>query len=187
MDSWQATSVIKQKVFNPSKRLVICEQGIEDLYKEKYKYDEFLKKFRSRLASKVKRDVAEVRGLRGSFADSRSSHIGDNPNFGLETPRNKRLSVSSLPSQKYRSLEKVNSSRSLIKRTDGEADQNKSAKWFTTLRQNDRKEFLQHTSGEISTSTKLFLKYKPGEYTLPPKKQKNRQSTTSPSMRSCNS
>lgn len=33
--SWQTTQVIKQKVFKPSKRLVICEAGVNDLYREK--------------------------------------------------------------------------------------------------------------------------------------------------------
>lgn len=38
LESWQATSVIKQKIFNPSKRLILCQQGVEKLMKEQQKY-----------------------------------------------------------------------------------------------------------------------------------------------------
>ena len=55
LKSWQTTQVIKQRIFKPSKRLVLCELGVEDLYKEKYKYEEFLKKFRPRKTSSVKK------------------------------------------------------------------------------------------------------------------------------------
>ena len=47
LQSWQTTSVIKAKVYSPSKRLIICEQGVDVLEEEKKKYDDFLDHFRS--------------------------------------------------------------------------------------------------------------------------------------------
>ena len=31
MDSWQTSLVIKRKIMKPSKRLVICKQGVADM------------------------------------------------------------------------------------------------------------------------------------------------------------
>ena len=46
MQSWQTSLVIKKKIFKPSKRIVVCQQGVQDLQKKHGKYDEFLKNFR---------------------------------------------------------------------------------------------------------------------------------------------
>ena len=47
LQSWQTTAVIKAKVYSPSKRLIICEKGVEVLEEEKKKYDDFLAHFRN--------------------------------------------------------------------------------------------------------------------------------------------
>ena len=64
MDSWQTSLVVKKKIFKPSKRLVICKQGVDALFEEQNKYEEFLRNFRTK--SKDKPSAY----LRGSYAGS---------------------------------------------------------------------------------------------------------------------
>ena len=74
MQSWQTTSIIKQKIFNPSKRLIKCQKGCEELNQKKLEYDEFLMKFRSPDAKGMVNDKTisrpEGMNLMGSFTGS---------------------------------------------------------------------------------------------------------------------
>ena len=46
LKSWQTTSVINKKVYKPSKRLIVCQQGVNDLSAKMRQYDDFLDHFR---------------------------------------------------------------------------------------------------------------------------------------------
>ena len=65
MKHWLTKSVIEQKIFEPAKRLLICDQGAEQLEEEKIKYDDFLKAFRDK-----PRNNSPQRNFRGSMAGS---------------------------------------------------------------------------------------------------------------------
>jgi len=103
-------------------------------------------KFRS--PSKAKKDANAGENHRISLADAQS--LGTASNKGRDTPKNLHLSVSSLPSRKHQSLEKTTSSKSLIKRLDGnEVDQNQSAKEFFSF--NQKKNSVQMQSLDEET------------------------------------
>ena len=48
MQSWQTDLLIKRQIFTPSKRLLVCEQGINEVLQKHLRYEAFLKKFRTR-------------------------------------------------------------------------------------------------------------------------------------------
>ena len=63
MLSWQTTSVIKQKIYQPSKTLLKCAQGADSLQKKEEEYEQYLRKFRRRQNSAgKKRSVSPFRG-----------------------------------------------------------------------------------------------------------------------------
>lgn len=83
LDSWQTTAVIKQKIYGPSRRLIICEEGVQRLSAEKAKYDEFLKHFRSKGAPKSPRsNVDESVAVRPRGSLVGGSSVGNNSRLG---------------------------------------------------------------------------------------------------------
>ena len=46
LQSWQTDSVIKQKIYQPAKALLICDEGADKLEQEQQKYASFLQSFR---------------------------------------------------------------------------------------------------------------------------------------------
>ena len=46
MESWQTDLVIQRKILRPSKRLIVCKQGVDNIKREQQKYEAFLRKFR---------------------------------------------------------------------------------------------------------------------------------------------
>ena len=69
MQSWQTDLLIKRQIFTPSKRLIVCEEGINQVLNKHLRYEAFLKKFRSR--SKDSSGAAkDAFSMRASLASS---------------------------------------------------------------------------------------------------------------------
>ena len=110
LESWQTTTVIKNKIYGPSKRLIICEEGVQHLSAEKAKYDEFLKKFRSSNKGNSSKSPTSTRS---------NNHLDDT----LKKPRgsvgNGSSQLESMRSLKQnQSASKIRSAKSLIKLVD---------------------------------------------------------------------
>lgn len=101
-------------------------------------------------------------GARRSYA---GSSIGTTSQGGRDTPKNMRMSMQSVPSRKFTSLEPKESLSVIKLESSGEQVV---PLQLTLLSQGTEILKSRATSGAKSMSTKLLLKYKPGEYTMPP-------------------
>lgn len=173
MQSWQTTSVIKQKIFNPSKRLIICQQGCEELNQKKLEYDEFLKKFRSPNAKGMVNDKTisrpEGMNLMGSFTNSSlGTRSNDRDGQSQKRLRQSVASIKQINTSLRHSVEHINSSSvSLIKYADGDSKDNESQTYSSFKKQKLATE-ESPTESNRRHNNKLLLKYKPGEYTMFP-------------------
>jgi len=97
MESVRTSFVIKKKIFTPSKRLILCQQGIQSLNIEHKKYEAFLEKFRSKSNPKTEE----------ALPISRVSVTGSTPSVSRPmTNASMRLWQSALKTLRERSIDK---------------------------------------------------------------------------------
>ena len=76
MESWRSTLLVEQVFFNPQKRLIQCEAGVDKLFTEQSYFDKYLNAFRKEKDGQETMDIlkqTQVRANLGSRASIRGS------------------------------------------------------------------------------------------------------------------
>ena len=104
MKCWQTALVVKRKIFVPSSRLIHCQKSVDGMFTEHQKYEEFLKKFRSKPKKKISgsphttvKDTATKDGRRGSTqSPMHSARKGPNSKMSDKSLRQRSGTPSSI-------------------------------------------------------------------------------------------